>query len=759
MWRCSAIRILAATVALEALPGAGLAQSNIGHWVSISPEGGIVRALAVDPRTPSTIYAGGGTGVFKSVDGGASWAFSGVGGSSVFALAIDPTNTSTVYAGTGGGPGVSKSTDGGTTWDQSSTGLTDNVVSSVAVDPRTSGTVYAATVSGVFKSTDGAASWSSMSNGLGAQPVNALAVDPKSPSTIYAGTQSAGVFRSTDGAATWTASTNGLTPSLIDSLAIDPTTSSTIYAGTSAGLFKSTDAAASWTSVGGQAANFSALAIDPAAPSTVYGGTGGQVLKSVNGVGRWERAMTGLPVQIVWALAIDPVTPSNLYVGTATGIFKSTDAGVSGAASNSGFTPLTAYALAVDPAAPSTIYVGGETGIFKSVDGGKSWTLATNTLPNVRVWSLVVVPGSSAILAGTDSGGYLSTDGGVTWRQGAPQNPNPYAYAIDPRSPSTVYAVGGIGPSRAEGLGAIAYSADGGLTWPYFFVGDTGTFPPVFNAAVVNPPSSLSPLTIGTDKGIWWTSVGLHGGLHLVASGQLEGRRLVSVAEDPVSRSIVYAGTAGSGLFKSTDGGMTFGTQVTNGLTATGIFTLLFGPDSPSTFYAGTSNGVFVSADAGASWMPMNLGLTKPRVNALAQAPGPGGALYAATNGAGVFLLSHELGPCVPSDTVLCLSTRFQVTAEWRKTDGSSGSGTAIPLTSDTGYFWFFDPTNVEVITKVLNGCAIGNHYWVFAAGLTNVGVTLTYTDMAAGVQKPYPNPVGSAFSPIQDTSAFATCP
>ena len=203
--------------------------------------------------------------------------------------------------------------------------------------------------------------------------------------------------------------------------------------------------------------------------------------------------------------------------------------------------------------------------------------------------------------------------------------------------------MGGIGPSRAEGLGAIAYSTDGGLTWPYYFVGDTGTFPPVFNAAVVNPPSSPSPLIIGTDKGIYWTSVGLHGGLHLFASGQLVGRRVVAVAEDPVSRSIVYAGTAGSGLFKSTDGGMTFGTQVTNGLTALGIFALLFDPDSPSTFYAGTSGGVFVSADGGASWTPMNDGLIKPRVNALVRAPGPGGALYAATNGAGVFLFTHEV--------------------------------------------------------------------------------------------------------------------
>jgi hypothetical protein len=296
------------------------------------------------------------------------------------------------------------------------------------------------------------------------------------------------------------------------------------------------------------------------------------------------------------------------------------------------------------------------------------------------------------------------------------------------------------------------------VTWT-FFVGDTGTFPPTFNAATVTPASSTTPpLIIGTAAGIWGTRIGQHGGLHLVTVGELASRSVFAVADDPVSRSVVFAGTD-AGLFKSTDGGISFGTPVTNGLAAVGIFSLLFDPASPSILYAGTKNGVFVSADAGTSWTPMNSGLTKPRVNALASASGPGGALYAATNGAGVFVFRHDLGPCVPSDGVLCLGTRFQVTAEWRKSDGSSGPGTAVALTSDTGYFWFFDPTNVEVITKVLNGCAIGNHYWVFSAGLTNVGVTLTYTDTAAGVQKSYPNPVGTAFAPIQDTSAFATCP
>ena len=115
---------------------------------------------------------------------------------------------------------------------------------------------------------------------------------------------------------------------------------------------------------------------------------------------------------------------------------------------------------------------------------------------------------------------------------------------------------------------------------------------------------------------------------------------------------------------------------------------------------------------------------------------------------------------CTPATTSLCLNGgRFSVTATWRKTDGTSGQGRAIPLTNDTGYFWFFDSTNVEVITKVLNGCGLTNSYWVFASGLTNVEVTLTYTDTKTGTTRPYTNPLGSPFQPIQDTAAFSTCP
>ncbi|HEX7182587.1 MAG TPA: fibronectin type III domain-containing protein [Thermoanaerobaculia bacterium] len=116
---------------------------------------------------------------------------------------------------------------------------------------------------------------------------------------------------------------------------------------------------------------------------------------------------------------------------------------------------------------------------------------------------------------------------------------------------------------------------------------------------------------------------------------------------------------------------------------------------------------------------------------------------------------------CTSSPTVLCLNNgRFRVAATFRAPGGPTTSAQAVRLTDDTGYFWFFNAANVEVLVKVLNACSQTRpRYWVFAAGLTNVRVDIQVTDTHTGQVRTYTNPQGQAFQPIQDTSAFATCP
>jgi hypothetical protein len=116
-------------------------------------------------------------------------------------------------------------------------------------------------------------------------------------------------------------------------------------------------------------------------------------------------------------------------------------------------------------------------------------------------------------------------------------------------------------------------------------------------------------------------------------------------------------------------------------------------------------------------------------------------------------------GACVPGPTTLCLADgRFRVEARWRTAD-ASGSGQAAGLGSDSGRFWFFDDDNTELTVKVLDACSAFDRFWVFASGLTDVEVLLTVTDSQTGKTRRYFNPRGQAFAPVQDTSAFSTCP
>jgi len=114
---------------------------------------------------------------------------------------------------------------------------------------------------------------------------------------------------------------------------------------------------------------------------------------------------------------------------------------------------------------------------------------------------------------------------------------------------------------------------------------------------------------------------------------------------------------------------------------------------------------------------------------------------------------------CVPDATTLCLNNgRFRVTAVWQTSQGS-GTAQEVKLTDDTGYLWFFNEVNVEVVLKVLDGCPVNHHYWFFAGGLTNVYTQIRVVDTTTGFTRLYTNPLDSAFLPIQDTGAFATCP
>ncbi|MEO6323276.1 MAG: hypothetical protein ABIT01_17755 [Thermoanaerobaculia bacterium] len=448
-----------------------------------------VFSLAIDSRTPTTLYAGTELGgVFKSTDSGGTWAPANAGlNQFVVALTIDPVSPATLYAVTGNpgeplGGQVFKSTDAGTTW--LSTGLAHSFV--LAVDPSSPATVFAGTESGgIYKSRNSGGAWVASSTGLTRVGIQALAIDARGPTTLYgAGVTSGGILKSTDAGSSWVRANSGVWSGGVTSIAIDPASPSTVYAGTlSAGVFRSSDAGGRWSqaSTGLATVSVSALAIDPRNPSTLYAGTAYAIVargvfKSTDSGDTW--LPTGLNSGNISTLKIDPVNPATIYAGMRAGVQKSTDAGMTWANASAGLTVLFVTDVAIDPRNHTTLYLGSEIGVFRSTDSGEHWIARGPYPSNPPIHSLAVDAGNGDVFYAGDDGVFRSTDAGATWSEVKPGLPRFFVstLALDP-SGKTVYAGlsgGGVwqftdGPTsstlipssaRAAGLGGTIYTTD-----------------------------------------------------------------------------------------------------------------------------------------------------------------------------------------------------------------------------------------------------------------------------------------------------------
>jgi CSLREA domain-containing protein len=114
---------------------------------------------------------------------------------------------------------------------------------------------------------------------------------------------------------------------------------------------------------------------------------------------------------------------------------------------------------------------------------------------------------------------------------------------------------------------------------------------------------------------------------------------------------------------------------------------------------------------------------------------------------------------CLPGGPVLCLQDgRFRVTASWSGPNGAGAAASAVPLTDDTGSYWFFSPDNLELVVKVLDGCAVNSRWWVFSSGLTDRGVELRVEDLATGSAWTNTHAAGTTYPPRLDSSALDVC-
>ena len=346
---------------------------------------------------------------------------------------------------------------------------------------------------------------------------------------------------------------------------------------------------------------------------------------------------------------------------------------------------------------------------------GSSWTAANSGLTNLNVTSFAA-GASRPVFAGTFGGGvFKSLDAGATWSE---SNTGLTSLGVTSLSagqtfPPTVYA----GTS-----GGVFRSSDGGAGW----------------SAVSGLPGASSTIArVEADQAsaaVW-----------VIGGGGYPCPLPCQIPPSP------------NGLYKSVDAGQSW-----SGVRVDGIPTSIgFHPEPPAAVLVGLSgspSGIAAqqSLDGGVTWLPADFGIAGHRVAAFGLIPGRTSNVLAGTE-AGLYRSGYPPGSvnCVSDPVTLCFGDgRFQARVIWGAPNRTSGSGQSMAITTATGAFWFFDPTNLELVVKVLDGRAVNGKFWVFYGSLTNVEFLLTVTDTLTGVVRTYFNPQGQLAS-IADTAAF----
>ncbi len=551
-------------------------------------EGDASTEVSATPARMTALYVGtGGGGVFSSGPAGELRKASNTGlgtgdGLDVSALLIDPTvsHTSlpTLYAGTRGG--VYRSLDGGDNWISNNTGLSEQAVLSLV--QGSNGTLYAGTSNGIFQGmTDGSGNWAEIGiPSMGA--VTSIAIDFADPADLadidilYATSATEGIFKSADGGATWSTINQGLATTDIRSILVHPQNRNLLYAGGVGAVFKSTDGGSQWTAIDlGTLENVSNPLPTASIKSMIStsgnilyaGGSAGLVgvFKSVNQGKNWTAMSTRLASREVQALASHPDQPGILYAAlSGDGIYKSIDGGGSWREENGPVAQpaqqITEFvsSLIVDPGDPTRFYAGTSGGgVFRGTvgsDGHLTWlpmnTDTAATLPTGGVHSLAILPGTPPTLyAGMFQNGIFKVidNGSDTWVRVTADHPgvgddlsdrSVFAFAIHPEFPSVLFA------GTTTGL---FKSSDGGTSWNA--ISDLEGIRVHF---ITFDPALLpfgSGMYVGTDSGVF-KSLNEGGNWMPLEDGMASP--VYTILVDPQQRSIVYAGTVATGIYRRT---------------------------------------------------------------------------------------------------------------------------------------------------------------------------------------------------------------
>ncbi|HEV2365778.1 MAG TPA: hypothetical protein VGS12_16430 [Caulobacteraceae bacterium] len=683
------------------------------HWRSLGPfRGGRVLAVAADPDRPLVFYFGAvDGGVWKSGDAGRTWSpiFDADGVGSIGAMALAPSAPDTIYVGTGEadmrsdiaiGAGVFKSVDGGASF--SFVGLKDTqAIGQILVDPHDPNTVLVAALGhpygpnaerGVFRSADGGRTWTRTlfkDENTGAID---LAFAPGDARIVYA--------------AMWQTRRppwNAYGPS----------------SGPGGGLYRSEDGGLTWTRLGGFPENAGriGLAVSRARPASLWAladGPSGGLWRSNDEGATWKQITADKRIiERAWyfqGLTVDPDDPDRIFVCN-TVVYRSDDGGRTFAPVKGDYTGDDFHTLVIDPARPQRRILGTDQGALVSLNGGRTWSSWLNQ-PTGQFYHVVTDnrfpywvygaqqdSGAAAVPSRT-----VGVDGIVLrdFHEGVPGGESG-EIAPDPDDPDIVFGGrvqrydGHTGQDR-EVDPTLAFEGDWRATWTLpltfsktgaktlyfanqkiFATIDAGAHwraispdltratpvipsnldpPTIADVPTVGPrrgvvytlaPSPLRPQMIwaGTDDGLLWLTRDGGGHWDNVTPAALGPWSKIGAIEpshfDPLTAYIAVdrhrLDDFRPYIFATHDGGRSWrlivrGIASGNGLDAVNV--VREDIRRPGLLFAGTETGLFASSDDGATWAALDAGLPPTSVRDLQV---HGDDLVIATHGRGFYVM------------------------------------------------------------------------------------------------------------------------
>lgn len=686
--------------------GLALAKSAAAqlNWEPLGPGniGGRLRGIVVHPTNPNIVYVGSvGGGVWKSTNGGATWAstMNDLITLNISALAMKPGDPNTLYAGTGEGyftgdclpgRGILKTTDGGQTWKRLhvAQGLNSPFITEIVVSPADPNVVYASGrkavpnnvslpaetvpdpgVSAIFKSTNSGETWQDITAGKGIEHdtqtqfdefATDVVVSPTNANVVYAAFgifASGGIWKSTNGGQSWSRLTNGLPDPAQPNqgynrieLTLAPSNPEVLYA------------SFSYRQKQGDTS--------PLKDSAMLG-----IWKTTNGGQNWTQVTTPLSTakrnlddNLTTALGsqgyydnaiiVHPTDPNTVFVA-GLDIYKSTDGGNTWAQKSMWTGPDDAqgnpqglpyvhadhHEFAFDLSTnPPTLYNGSDGGIARSRDLGNTWEVVNRDLGVTQFYAFSVHPTNPKVLIGgtQDNGTPMTIDGTLNnWFEAAGGGDGWQAY-FDFNNPSTLYtSIYGVNIFR------LNYDYNTGQIITFQRVGRTDgsngiTQEDADGAGFFAPyeMSSTNPnvLVVGTYRLLKTTN---RGDSWTAISGNSSGPPIVTLALAEGNDNIIWFATGNAEIIKTENNGQSY-TEVTGGnLPQRFVTDIEFDPSNNSTVYL-TYSGygsphVFKTTNAGGNWTDITNNLPDTPANAIQVHPQQPNTLFLATD-IGVFV-------------------------------------------------------------------------------------------------------------------------